>query len=125
MSAIPSSMPPLQPRSLAVEEVPGPKDGPHLFRLRGPLLLSTLSQFQERVRAVQSHNLILDLTHVPYIDSAGIGTLVGIYVRHQRDENGISLVGVTDRVRTALEVSHVHQFFRFFDNLSEVQPKEG
>ena len=98
----------MQPRALAIEEVPGLENAPHIFRLNGPLVLTTLVEFQTRVRATLSHNLILDLTGVPYIDSAGIGTLVGIYVRQQRDENGLSLVGVNDR---------------FFDSLGEIEAK--
>jgi len=113
----------MQTRSLVIEEVPGPQDGPHILRLSGPLVLTTLAEFQSKVRADRSHNLILDLTDVPYVDSAGIGALVGTYVRHQRDENGISLVAVSERVRAALKVAHVEQFFRFFDSLSEAQAK--
>jgi len=103
--------------------VSDPKNGPHILRLCGPLILTTLAEFQSRVRADQSHNLILDLTDVPYIDSAGIGALVGTYVRHQRDENGLSLVGVTDRVHQALKIAHIERFFRFFDTLGEAQAK--
>jgi anti-sigma B factor antagonist len=113
----------MQPRSLVIEEVPGLQAGPHILRLSGPLILTTLTEFQTKVRADRSHNLILDFTDVPYIDSAGIGALVGIYVRHQRDENGLSLVGVNDRVRAALEVSHIKQFFRLFDTLEVAQAK--
>ena len=113
----------MQPRSLAIEEVPGLENRPHIFRLSGPLILTTLAELQTKVRAVRSHNLIFDFTNVTYIDSAGIGALVGIYVRHQRDENGVSLVGVNDRVRTALGISHIEQFFRFFDSLGEAQAK--
>jgi anti-sigma B factor antagonist len=113
----------MQTRSLVIEEVPGPQDGPHILRLSGPLVLTTLAEFQSKVRADRSHNLILDLTDVPYVDSAGIGALVGTYVRHQRDENGISLVAVSERVLAALKVAHVEQFFRFFDSLSEAQAK--
>jgi len=75
------------------------------------------------VRAEQSPNLILDLTDVPYVDSAGIGALVGTYVRHQRDKNGLSLVGVNDRVHEALKIAHIEQFFRFFATLGEAQAK--
>ena len=116
-------MPPMQPRSFAIEEVPGLENGPHIFRLRGPLILSTIAEFQTKVRADRSHNLIFDFTNVPYVDSAGIGALAGIYVRHQRDENGLSLVGVNGRVRAVLEIAHIEQFFRFFDSLGEAQAK--
>ena len=115
----------MQPRSLVIEEVPGPQNGPHILRFSGPLILTTVTEFQTKVRANPSNNLIFDFSDVPYVDSAGIGALVGIYLRHQRDEPGLSLVGVNDRVRTALEIAHIEQFFRFFDNLGEAQAKRG
>ena len=73
----------MQPRSLVIEDASDPQSGAHILRLSGPLVLTTLAEFQSRVRAEQSPNLILDLTDVPYVDSAGIGALVGTYVRHR------------------------------------------
>ena len=113
----------MQPRSLVIEDASDPQSGAHILRLSGPLVLTTLAEFQSRVRAEQSPNLILDLTDVPYVDSAGIGALVGTYVRHQRDKNGLSLVGVNDRVHEALKIAHIEQFFRFFATLGEAQAK--
>ena len=115
----------MQNRSLVIEDVADPQNQAHILRLNGPLILTTLPEFQSRVRAIQANNLILDLTDVPYVDSAGIGVLVGAYVRHQRDENGVSLVGANDRVHAALKIAHVEQFFRFCDRLSEVKAKQA
>ena len=114
---------PMQGRSLVIEDVRDPQGESHILRLNGPLVLTTVDEFQSRVRAVRSNHLILDMTDVPYVDSAGIGVLVGTYVRHQRDESGLSLVGVNDRVYTVLKIAHVEQFFRFFNSLSEVTAK--
>jgi anti-sigma B factor antagonist len=111
----------MQQRSLVIEDLPGPQNGPHVLRLSGPLILTTLVDFQSKVRADTSHNLILDFTDVAYVDSSGIGALVAAYIRHHRDRNGLSLVGVSERVRAALKLAHIEQFFRFFDSLSEAQ----
>ena len=116
-------MPPMQGRALVIEDVSDFQPEAHILRLSGPLILTTLGEFQSRVRAVQSNNLILDLTGVPYVDSAGIGALIGTYVRHQRDENGLSLVGVNDRVYAALKIAHIETFFRFFNSLVDVKAK--
>jgi anti-anti-sigma factor len=120
---IPANMNPMQERSLKIEDVPGSPDGPHILRLSGPLILTTLSDFQSKVRADWSHNLILDFTNVPYLDSAGIGALAWVHVRHHKDSNGVSLVGVGERVHEALKIAHLDQFFRFFDSLSDAQAK--
>lgn len=91
------------------------------MRLRGPLLMSTLFDFQAKVRASQARALIIDFTDVPYVDSAGIGALVGAYVTHQKDGRSLSLVGVSERVRNALQVTRVDQFFRFFKTAAEAE----
>ena len=73
------------------------------------------------VRADHAASLIIDLSGVPYIDSAGIGSLVNGYVSHQNAGKTLSLVGVTDRVRTSLRIANVEQFFPIFSNLAEAE----
>jgi anti-sigma B factor antagonist len=108
-------------RSLLIEDLPGSPDGPHVLRLTGPIVLNTLSEFQDKVRRDRSHHLILDFTNVSYVDSTGIGALVSLYVRHHRDGWGVSLVGASDRVLTVLRLARVEPFFRFFNSLAEAQ----
>ncbi len=55
------------------------------FVLPGPLVLTNMFQFQSLVRADGSQRLIIDFTNVPYVDSAGIGALVGAYVTHNKE----------------------------------------
>jgi len=106
---------------LTIEDSSGPKPGQRILRLQGPLVLSTLFHFQSTLRAKDATTLIIDFTSVPYVDSAGIGALVGAYVTHNRDGRSLSLVGVSDRVRNALIVTRVEQFFRFFPTLDEAE----
>ena len=88
-----------------------------MLRLTGPVLLSNFFPFQALVRASNAPTLVLDMTEVPYIDSAGIGALVGAYVSHHKDKRRLALVGVTVRVRNAMQVTHVEQFFPFYDTV--------
>jgi anti-sigma B factor antagonist len=106
---------------LVIEDFPGPKDGQRILRLSGPLVIATLFDFQAKVRADSSRALIIDFTSVPYVDSAGIGALVGAYVTHQKDGRSLSLVGVSDRVHSALQVTRVDHFFRFFSTVAEAE----
>jgi anti-sigma B factor antagonist len=106
---------------LHIEDVAGTPEGQRLLRLSGPVLLNNFFQFQSLIRGSTSAILILDLGQVPYIDSAGIGALVGAYVNHQKDGRSLALVAVTDRVRNAMQVTHVEQFFRFYDSLAAAE----
>ena len=63
----------------------------------------------------------MDFTGVPYIDSAGIGALVGAYVTHNKEGRSLALVGVSDRIHAALAVTRVEQFFRFLNTLADAE----
>lgn len=104
-----------------MEDQPGSQPGQRVLRLHGALVLSTFFDFQSIIRADSSRALILDFSDVPYVDSAGIGALVGAYVRHQKEGRSLALVGVTNRVHDALKVTRVEQFFRFFDSVSAAE----
>jgi anti-sigma B factor antagonist len=106
---------------LVIEDIPGPKDGQRILRLTGPLTMSSLFDFQSKVRSNTSRVLLLDFTNVPYVDSAGIGVLVGAYVSHQKDGRSLYLIGVNERVKNALKVTHVERFFRFVDSLNAAE----
>lgn len=100
---------------LHIEDITGTPEGRRVLRLDGPITISNFFEFQSLIRGNTSRHLILDLTQVPYIDSAGIGALVGAYVNHQKDGRTLALVGVTPRVRDALKVTRVEQFFQFYE----------
>src|ERR1700730_16691639 len=91
--------------------------GQRILRLTGPLVLNSFFAFQTLIREDQTDLLVLDFAAVPYIDSAGIGAMVGAYVHRQKEGRSLLLVVVQPRVRTALQVTKVEQFFRFSDSL--------
>jgi anti-sigma B factor antagonist len=107
--------------SMTIEERPGSKPGHVILTLNGPLLLATVFGFQSAVRADKSQALIIDFSKVPYVDSAGIGALVGACVTRQNSNRQLALVGANDRVRTTLQVTHVEQFFKFFGSIDEAE----
>jgi anti-sigma B factor antagonist len=107
--------------SLRIQDQPGTKAEQRILRLEGALVIATMFEFQAMVRADSSRSLIIDFSNVPYVDSAGIGALVGAYVTRQHGGRNLALVGVNDRIRNALKVTRVEQFFRFFDSVSAAE----
>lgn len=106
---------PIEP--LVIEDLPSQQSNQRVLRLNGPLLISNLFDFQTKVRSNKSRALIIDFSGVPYVDSAGIGALVGAHVTQQKEGCNLALVGVSDRVRNALKVTRVDSFFSFYDSL--------
>lgn len=105
-----------------IERSRGRTPGTVIFRLAGPFtardMYGTLSPielrntFEADQEGDDPHGLhILDLTDVPYMDSAGLGMLVSHYVRCQN--RGVRLVaaGVSPRVLQLFEMTKVDPFF--------------
>jgi len=107
--------------TLTIDDKPGSQPGQRVLRLDGALVLTTMFAFQTTVRSDTSRTLIIDFTNISYVDSAGIGALVGAYVTRQNSGRKLALVGVSDRVHNALKVTHVEQFFHFFDSVSAAE----
>jgi anti-sigma B factor antagonist len=107
--------------SLHIEEVSGSREGIRILRLDGPLVLANLSNFQSRLRADTSQALILDLTAVPYIDSAAIGALVGAHVNRQKEGRRLGLVGLNQRIRQAFEITRIESLLQFYDSVVDAE----
>src|SRR5580698_1994927 len=107
----------MQKEFLRIEDRPGTQPGQRILSLTGAVVLATVFDFQATVRADQSKSLIIDFSGVTYVDSAGIGALVGAYVTRQNSGRSLALVGVSDRIHNALKITHVEQFFRFFNSV--------
>lgn len=103
---------------LSIDDL-GLQNNARVLRLSGPLTISTLYQFQDMVRTDSTASLVLDFTRVPYVDSAGVGALVGAYVRHQKAGHSVTLAGTNERVRNTLKVTQVHNFFTYADSLPQ------
>lgn len=107
--------------ALRIEDQPGTHSGQRVLRLHGALVMATMFEFQAMVRADTSRSLIIDFTDVPYVDSAGIGALVGAYVTRQHSGRNLALVGVSERIHHALNVTRVEQFFHFYDSVNAAE----
>jgi anti-sigma B factor antagonist len=107
--------------NLRITDQSGSQPGTRVLILDGPLVITTMFEFQGTVRADQSRTLIIDFTNVPYADSAGIGALVGAYVTREHSGRHLGLAGVSKRVRDALAVTRVEQFFKFFDSVQAAE----
>jgi len=109
------------PQPLLVERVDGALPGHSILRLRGPITVQNLFPFQTAERECREVSLILDVNGVPYIDSVGVGALVGAYVSRNKAGLRVALVGVGARVNASLEVSNLLQFFPMYPTLEAAQ----
>jgi len=91
--------------------------GACLMKLTGPLTLQTMFEFQDAGRKEASKSVVVDLTGVPYMDSAGLGCVISIFASCQRTKRGFAIFGVAERLRTLFVVTHVDGLLPCFDSL--------
>lgn len=110
----------MQDKPLEIEkldDIPGTT----VLRLHGPLLLGNFFPLQTMVRADNSDLLIIDVSDMPYIDSAGIGCLVGAHVSRENSGRKLVLVGANDRLLTSLKVTKVDQLFKLAPTVEQAR----
>jgi len=92
-----------------------------VLRLVGPFTLNTLVAFQETVRKDPGPLTIIDLSDVPYMDSAALGSLLGVHVSCERNGRKYALVGVPERIETLFRTCHVDDFLVIHPDLAAAE----
>jgi anti-sigma B factor antagonist len=91
-----------------------------VLTLSGPLTASNCPVFENALRREEpSPTLILDLSDVPYVDSAGLGLLVSAYVSRQKTGRTMVLTGINPRVQKLFEITRVAGLFLTFSDPGE------
>ena len=111
----------MQEKPLQIERVEDGVGASTIFRLHGPLMLGNFFSFQSMVRSDKSNLLIVDLADVPYIDSAGIGCLVGAHVSRENSGRRLVVVGASERLLNMLKATKVDQIFTFAGSVEEAR----
>jgi anti-sigma B factor antagonist len=63
-----------------------------------------------------SRQIVLNLSGVTYIDSGGLGTLVGVYSSARSAGADIKLTGLGQRIRDVLQITKLVTVFEAYDN---------
>ncbi len=93
-----------------------------VIHLKGEIDLHTCAPFRDTLRDLieqRYYNIVMDLTDVPYLDSAALGVLVDA-VRRVREFNGsIYLVAPTPFVRRAIEITRLDKIFAHCNTMED------
>ena len=83
---------------LRVQILDGARPGETVMVLQGVLNAETAFQFRDSVRRNESATLVVDMSRVRYVDSSGLGVLIGAYLSFERNCRRLLLAGLNDRV---------------------------
>jgi anti-anti-sigma factor len=106
---------------LKIESIPGTQEGTRVIRLSGPFTLRGVFDFQSEFRSRNDPITIIDLTDVPYMDSASLGAILTVHTSSRRHERQYALVGISERLRTLFQVGGVDGILITYSSLDEAQ----
>lgn len=111
-----SSSPPVR-----IETLAGSRPGVVVVRVQGPLDITNYGEFEELMRRNEAPILLVDLSDVPYIDSAVLGSMVAMHVACARNQRKYALVQVNQRIQNMLTVSGVGEILISFGTVAQAE----
>jgi anti-anti-sigma factor len=99
----------------------GKRDGTLILKLSGPLTITTMFGFQNEFRVMTPQVMILDMSAVPYMDSAGLGLIMNYFVSAQDHGRKFLLVGVNERVKELFHMTKVEGVLTSFSTVDAAE----
>ncbi len=100
-----------------------------LLAVEGVIKLGQSAQFLaeafKRALSEDVGHVLVDLEKINYIDSTGIGELVGYLVRFQDQKRKLILIRPNERILRLLEVANVAELFPIYDDAETAVASEG
>jgi len=95
----------MQPAHLDLEKAPASNGSNLVTRLNGKLSLETVHNFIQILRPEPAAHLVLDMSGVSFLDSAGVGALVSLFVHRRSLGKSFAIAGLTQQGTAVLQVA--------------------
>ncbi len=95
----------MQPAQLDLEKLSSSDESNLVTRLNGKLSLETVHNFIQTLRPEPAAHLVLDMSGVSFLDSAGVGALVSIFVHRRNVGKSFAIAGLTRQGMAVLQVA--------------------
>ena len=97
-------------------------EGVAVLSMKGRLTVGEASSLREKVTALAGAgtvNVVLDLSHLDYIDSTGLGSMVICYTTLKKQNGGVKLVNLNKRNIELLLLTKLHTIFEVFPEVQD------
>ena len=95
----------MQPAHLDLEKLSSSDESNLVTRLNGKLSLETVHNFIQTLRPEPAAHLVLDMSGVSFLDSAGVGALVSLFVHRRNLGKTFAIAGLTQQGMAVLQVA--------------------
>ncbi len=116
---------PMQPARLDLERQPASNGQQMVIRLDGKLSLETVHSFIQTLRPEPATHLILDMSGVSFLDSAGVGALVQVFVHRRNAGKSFAVAGLTKQGHAVMQVAGLTKLLPMYSSVEEGLAKAG
>jgi anti-sigma B factor antagonist len=109
--------------TLSYERKEGRSPDVAIFSVTGPITVRNLFALQDELRKVPPPLTILDFAGVPYIDSAGMGMVINLYVHCMRAKTKLAAAGINNRALELFKLTKVDTLIPMFGTVDEAEAK--
>ena len=108
----------MQPAKLDIAQEPS-SNGTLIARLSGKLSLETVNAFLQETRAYTAEKVVLDMSGISYLDSAGVGALVQLFVHRRGQTKKLAVAALTTQGAAVLQVAGLTKLLPTFPTVEE------
>ena len=77
------------------------------------------TKIDDRLDRNSINKLILDFSGITFMDSSGIGVVIGRYKRLESKKGTICLINVTEPIKRVFEMSGIFKIIKLYDSLEQ------
>ena len=90
-------------------------------KLDGKLVLETVNRFLQEMQPQASPSLVLDMSGVAFLDSAGVGALVQLFVHRRNQGQKFALAALNQQGMAVMQVSGLLKLMPVFASVAEAE----
>jgi anti-sigma B factor antagonist len=110
------------PQANATMNIIKPNDHTSIIEVNGEITAFAENALMEAYNSInlpEIHNIILDFTHMDYMNSSGIGLLITLLVRANRQGQKLFATGLNEHYRRIFELTRLNEAINIFPNVDE------
>ena len=116
-------MPP--PFKLDVEKLPSSNEALTVYTANGKLSLETVNQFLPGLRAETAQRVVLDMSGVTFLDSAGVGALVSLFVSRRNQGKEFGLAALPPQASAVVTVAGLQNLLPIYKSVADASAKKA
>jgi anti-sigma B factor antagonist len=114
----------MPPFRLDVEKLTSSTEALTIYRANGKLSIETVNEFLPKLRADAAQRVILDLNGVSFLDSAGVGALVSLFVSRRNQGKEFGLAALQPQAIAVVTVAGLQNLLPIYKTVEDATAKK-